>query len=86
VSALASFDADHPSGGNRSAGVARLLLKPEEAAEVLGIGRSTLYELLAAGQIESVHIGKARRIPVASLEQYVERLRAEQNPSDRKEF
>jgi excisionase family DNA binding protein len=62
------------------------LLRPEEAAEVLGIGRSTLYELLAAGQIESVHIGKARRIPVASLEQYVERLRAEQNPSDRKEF
>ena len=54
----------------------RLLLKPEEAAEVLGIGRSKLYELLAAGEIESVRIGSSRRVPMKGLHDYVERLRA----------
>jgi len=52
----------------------RLLLKPEEAAEVLGIGRSKLYELLAAGEIESVRIGSSRRVPMKGLHAYVERL------------
>jgi excisionase family DNA binding protein len=56
----------------------RLLLKPDEAADILGIGRSTLYELLAAGRIESVQIGRSRRIPMTVLEEYVEQLRAEQ--------
>lgn len=54
----------------------RLLLRPEEAAEVLGIGRSKLYELLAAGVIESVQIGSARRVPVEGLHDFVRRLRA----------
>jgi len=54
----------------------RLLLRPEEAADVLGIGRSKLYDLLATGEIESVHIGSCRRIPVEGLHSYVERLRA----------
>ncbi len=54
----------------------RLLLRPEEAAEVLGIGRSKLYVLLAAGEIESVHIGTCRRIPLEALHGYVDRLRA----------
>lgn len=54
----------------------RLLLKPEEAAEVLGIGRSKLYELLAAGEIESVRIGASRRVPMKGLHDFVERLRA----------
>lgn len=52
----------------------RLLLKPEEAAEVLGIGRSKLYELLAGGEIESVRIGSSRRVPMKGLHDYVERL------------
>ena len=54
----------------------KLLLTPEEAARVIGLGRSKLYELLAAGQIESVHIGRCRRVPAAALIEYVERLRA----------
>jgi excisionase family DNA binding protein len=56
----------------------RLLLKPDEAADVLGIGRSTLYELLAAGHIESVQIGRSRRIPFVALQEYVDRLRDDQ--------
>ena len=46
-----------------------------EATEALGISRSRLYELLAAGQIESVHVGRTRLIPAEALEEYVDRLR-----------
>jgi len=52
----------------------KLLLTPREAAEVLGIGRSKLYELLQAGQIPSVRIGKCRRIPATALRELVEKL------------
>jgi excisionase family DNA binding protein len=58
-------------------GMEKLLLTPEEAAAALGICRSKLYELLQAGVIESVHIGTSRRIPVAAMVEYVERLRQE---------
>jgi excisionase family DNA binding protein len=33
-----------------------LLLKPEEAAECLNVGRSKVYELMGAGALESVRI------------------------------
>ncbi len=49
----------------------KLLLTPDEAARVLGIGRSKLYELLRAGVVESVRIGTCRRVPAAALSGYV---------------
>ncbi len=54
-----------------------LLLTPEEAAEIMAIGRTKLCELLRVGAIESVRIGGARRIPSDALEAYVQRLRTE---------
>ncbi len=51
-----------------------LLLTPEEAADALRIGRTRLYELLAAGEIASVKVGHSRRIQPAALQRYVERL------------
>ena len=39
----------------------KLLLTPTEAAQVLGIGRSKVYELMQTGQLTSVHIGTCRR-------------------------
>lgn len=53
----------------------RLLLTVSEAASLLGIGRSTLYELVASGEVESVTIGRSRRVPTEALATYVERLR-----------
>jgi excisionase family DNA binding protein len=50
--------------------------RPRQAADALGIGRSKLYELLASGELESIHIGTARRIPTQALEHFVERRRA----------
>jgi excisionase family DNA binding protein len=55
--------------------VNKLLLSPTEAAELLGVGRSTVYELLNAGDVESVRIGRSRRIPYAAVVAYVARLR-----------
>lgn len=55
-----------------------LLYTPEDAAEVLAISRTRVYELMAAGLIESVKVGRLRRIPADALENYVEGLRAEQ--------
>lgn len=57
----------------------RLLLRPAEAAQMLGIGRSKLFELLASGAVESVCIGHCRRIPLDALETYLQNLRAEKS-------
>jgi excisionase family DNA binding protein len=62
----------------------RLLLTVEEAGKTLQAGRSTMYKLLESRQIESVKIGRIRRIPVDALQAYVETLRREaQSSSDR---
>lgn len=52
----------------------KLLVSIPEAVHITGIGRSKLYELLAAGEIVSVRVGKRRLIPTASLEEFVARL------------
>jgi len=52
----------------------KLLLNVDEAAEVLGISRSKLYELLRDRQVASVKVGGLRRITMTALNQYVESL------------
>lgn len=52
-------------------GPRQLLYTPTEAAAALGIGRSSLYVLLAQGAIASVRIGGSRRIPVTALDDFV---------------
>lgn len=49
----------------------KLLLTVPEAAQALGVGRSVIYDLLLCGSITSVKIGRARRIPVATLEAFI---------------
>lgn len=49
-----------------------LVYTPEEAAQVLKIGRTKIYELLHCGKLRSVRIGRTRRIPVAALESFLE--------------
>ena len=62
----------------------RLLLRVEEAALRLQIGRTTMYELIRRGEIESVPIGRLRRIPAQCLDEYVAQLRTrtESGPRD----
>jgi excisionase family DNA binding protein len=52
----------------------RLLLTVVEAAAMLGVGRTTAYELIAAGQLQVVHIGRSARVPVAAVHRYVDGL------------
>lgn len=51
-----------------------LLYRPEDAARVLGIGRSKVFEEMAAGRLKSVRIGRARRVSRSALEEYVAQL------------
>lgn len=53
-----------------------LLVRVEEAARLLSLSRSTIYEMLDAGELPSVRRGAARRIPVAALRAWVERQTA----------
>ncbi|MCP4610026.1 MAG: helix-turn-helix domain-containing protein [Planctomycetes bacterium] len=55
----------------------KLLLRPAECCEALGISRSRIYELIASGELPSVRIGRSVRVPVRALEKWV----AEQSPN-----
>ena len=57
-----------------------LLLTVEEAAQRLSIGRTTMYSLVSTGAIESVTIGRLRRVPSESIEKYVTSLRTHGQP------
>lgn len=61
--------------------MSELLLKVEEGARRLGLGRAKVYELIQRGEIRTVRVGKARRIPVHALEEFVQGLEAEQSAS-----
>lgn len=54
---------------------ARLVYTIAEAAAALRISRTKLYELMTADEIESVHIGRSRKIPADALTTYLARLR-----------
>jgi len=54
--------------------VPALLVRPEDAALALGIGRTKVYELMRAGSLRSVKIGGLRRIPASALAEFVAHL------------
>ncbi len=54
----------------------RMLLTVAEAAEVLGVGKSTVYDLMRTRQLPSVKLGRLRRVPVADLDRFVTELAA----------
>lgn len=43
------------------------------AVRLTGIGRSTLYELIKSGEIETVKVGRSTLIPYRSIKRLVER-------------
>ena len=52
-----------------------LCLKVNEAARMIGVGRTKLYELIVCGDVEAVKLGKSTRILTASLHRLVTRQR-----------
>jgi excisionase family DNA binding protein len=49
------------------------LLNVNEAAAALGLGRSLVYTLVASGELKSIKIGRARRIPLSALDEFITR-------------
>jgi excisionase family DNA binding protein len=49
----------------------RLLLKPEEAAQLLGISRSKAYLMIAGGELPAVRLGRFTRVPLDALKEWV---------------
>jgi excisionase family DNA binding protein len=54
----------------------RLLLRPEEVAKALCVGRTRVFELIRTGELRSVKIGKSRRIPTDAVTEYLSGLGA----------
>ncbi|WHO37638.1 helix-turn-helix domain-containing protein [Sphingobium sp. AP49] len=52
-----------------------ICVRVNEAARMIGVGRTKLYELIAAGEVETVKLGRATRITTASLHDLVRRQR-----------
>lgn len=52
----------------------RLLLDVKEAAEMIGICRSSMYKLIRQGEIESVKVGRLRKVEPSAVRDYVRRL------------
>jgi hypothetical protein len=61
--------------------MAPLAVPPEAAAEMLGIRPSKLYDLLRDGEVQSFQCGRARRVVVQSIVDYIERRVAEARAS-----
>ena len=59
---------------------AAVLLTVEEAARRLNIGRTTMYALVSSGAVESVTIGRLRRVPSECLDNFVAALRSSDQP------
>jgi excisionase family DNA binding protein len=51
--------------------VAPIAVRIPQAAAMLGIGRSTLYLCIAAGEIDTIKVGRATLVPVESLTAFV---------------
>ncbi len=57
------------------------MLNVQQVADQLGIGKTKVYELLDRGDIRSLRIGAARRIPRAAVAEFVFRHLREMDPS-----
>ena len=51
-----------------------LLVSATDAARVLAIGRTTLYEIVKSGDLTPIHIRRCVRFSMYEIRQYVESL------------
>ena len=61
-----------PTSAAPPASSATLLLRVTEAARLLGVSRSTLYQLIAKGEIPVVRLGRSVRVVRQELERRVQ--------------
>ncbi len=58
--------------------VVPICVKVNDAARLIGVGRTKLYEMIASGEIEAIKLGKSTRITTASLHELIRRRREPQ--------
>lgn len=77
-SALRSNEKEQPEATEASADdrsgrpMAPLLLKAGQVAQLLRLGRSTVFALLAAGELPFIRIGRSVRVPRVALEHWID--------------
>lgn len=49
----------------------RLMLRPIEAGDAIGVSRSKAYEMIASGEIPSIKVGGCVRVPVEALKTWI---------------
>lgn len=59
----------------------RATLTVEEAAELLGVGRSSAYEAARRGELPSMRLGRRLVVPVPALLRLLHELGASENPT-----
>lgn len=52
-----------------------ICVRVNDAARMIGVGRTKLYALIAAGEVETIKLGKSTRITTASLHDLIRRQR-----------
>ena len=52
-----------------------ICVRINDAARMIGVGRTKLYELIADGEVETVKLGKSTRVITASLHRLIMRQR-----------
>ena len=62
--------------------VEKMLLTPSEAAKVLSISRSKLYELIGKGRLSTVRIDTSRRVPAHTVVEFIQHLQHEEAECD----
>lgn len=71
MTALADSRITTPHPDSRPPSRGRLLVSVMEAAEILSVGRSSIYQLIWAEQLTPIHIGRSVRISIDQLEDFV---------------
>jgi excisionase family DNA binding protein len=64
-------EADSAKGGNMELVETKTLLTVEEAAQRLSLSRNFIFRLIASGELTSIAVGRARRIPLTALVEFV---------------
>jgi excisionase family DNA binding protein len=67
---------------NNATGIEPLVVRPNQAMQLLSCRRNFLYDLINAGELESYRVGRARMITVRGIHALIERkVRESQQPT-----
>ena len=65
------MDVDGTSSDRNNQPNMKMLYTPSQTAEMLGISRSQVYLLMNKGELDSIHIGRSRRIAMSHVDRFL---------------